>query len=511
MAIAAFPIVALVVALLAIAVAVIARQSNAGKIGLVLLASFFVAFLFASLFWVQTSRNGHRPPTIVSHETVRGHSHESTVPPATVDVSGDDELVSDDPRGLTNEDLKTETVDNGEKVDAYIDPPPSWLEPSEIDRGDLKLVVVSSQRWATREEAIQQVGLQVVRVLKQDFMEHEPQAFHPWLLRQAQTKVAMREPIYVESYRQDLGTYEAVMYRAHTQIELSQSIRDHIRPIWREQVVDERLWEVGSLFGAATLVFGFIAMGFKTLPLLSGWQKPAVVVAVLMSSSIGVSVLVYWGRSASVPADVATVETTQQAVAVLPRTAEAGVKPQSVKKLATAHPSNVEPSPNSFFRLDVGQKRVAFIVENSESMMGSGSIKRIKSELKRWCESAKSPVEFLVISYGEEVNSSQLSADCSNAIALLDSLDGTPLKNSDKLNDAIKQALVIKPEHIVILRDESKPNFDSWDKPATGPQLDSVKITCFEMLSTLKEGVRSPGFLPLKSVDYRSVPKVEDE
>lgn len=464
--------------------------ASAGKIALVCVATALGCFLLSAILW-NTRRSASPAETAtatrapdetgdVAIVATMNAEHAMTLGAGANPTPTAGTEVRALPRGLTNEDL-------GEPRPSQeaITPPPSWLEPRRIDESDTTLLVLSSQRWATREEALQDLRKLLVETLKRDFDEHQKEAFTPWRLAVSQAEVAVREPAYVESYRQDLGTYVAVMYRAHMQVELSPSVRAKLRPIWRGQVVEVRLWGIGSLVAAVTLVFGMIALGLRLLPLVTGFQRFAVVVACLLVSVIGGSTLIYWARSGQdVSPPVESAEGLTSGDMASDTVSQPSVPPP-VRKPNSVPATPVAARPVEFFGVSTGTKRVAIVVEDSESMLGSGASEMVQAELIRWCEStAKTPPEFIVVSYGETVDSSQLTTECSKGTAFLESLDGPTIKNSDKLIEAIEQALVVKPDHIIILRDASDPKFGMPDTAPIESLRASTSINHVEILPT---------------------------
>jgi hypothetical protein len=143
--------------------------------------------------------------------------------------------------------------------------PPAWLSAGSKTVGETQSIVISSKQYATQAEAEQDVGRQVVALLRDDLRKHtSPTWIQPSEiidLPEAQ-RLAVREK-YVETINRDFGTFFAPMYRVWSRVEISPSVREPALIRWRAAVAETRMVTVGGGFLAllcvplAVLAFGY--------------------------------------------------------------------------------------------------------------------------------------------------------------------------------------------------------------------------------------------------------------
>ena len=170
------------------------------------------------------------------------------------------------------------TADSKEPAESH-PPVPEWVrEPSEPGDdaspvgGDGTLVVVSSGRFLTVEEAETKALAQATAELKKDFHAIYAQS-GIWNLPVEVVRDRAIRKRHVEPVTHDFTIGGEIkptqMYVVHLQVELSPKVRDVLFPYWREQIVTQRLWMIGGLVGLLTFMTGTLAAYFR-LDTLSG-------------------------------------------------------------------------------------------------------------------------------------------------------------------------------------------------------------------------------------------------
>jgi hypothetical protein len=130
---------------------------------------------------------------------------------------------------------------------------PSWIREQPLGEGETRLVVLTSEQYATVEEAEQELLAKTSRLLQADFVNRSPGA-GTWSIPEELVRSAAIRKSHVEPIVRTSGVSDFRVYRVHWQTELSPAVRDSLYPAWRAQVVEKRLWSLGSLFGLFTLV-----------------------------------------------------------------------------------------------------------------------------------------------------------------------------------------------------------------------------------------------------------------
>ncbi len=151
---------------------------------------------------------------------------------------------------------KAVTVDTDTKL-------PDWAK--ETDRAldsDTKLVVVQGKIGLTVDEAVAAGRAAAFARLRSDFSAAHPQAAS-WEPPSSITGDAIRRTFVERSDRKTSTGTPYSAYTAYEQVELSPSVRKQILPLWRNQIVEKRIWALGGLAGLLTLTFGTLAAYFR--------------------------------------------------------------------------------------------------------------------------------------------------------------------------------------------------------------------------------------------------------
>ncbi|HEY2253026.1 MAG TPA: hypothetical protein VGH74_18265, partial [Planctomycetaceae bacterium] len=150
---------------------------------------------------------------------------------------------------------------------------PDWADkdPQPNDKGIL--VPLSSQRFATLEEAAQQLTAKAVAYVKEFYQNEYPLAGDWTVPVSILERNAVRE-VVGEKLDQDFGNgIRGTMYRAHAQLELNSALRQGLHDSWHGQIVSHRLTVLGSMLGLMTLMLATSAGYFRLDDLTGGLYR----------------------------------------------------------------------------------------------------------------------------------------------------------------------------------------------------------------------------------------------
>jgi hypothetical protein len=131
---------------------------------------------------------------------------------------------------------------------------PDWTAQPETSSDGVRKLAMSSQRFVTQEEAENQLAGEVAKRVRLYFHEEFPDEA-PWTLPAdwaVRRTVKQRHVELIPTKFSDDMTVN--MQRVHWQVELSPDLRRELQPLWREQVVKERLTRYGGGVGAVSLL-----------------------------------------------------------------------------------------------------------------------------------------------------------------------------------------------------------------------------------------------------------------
>lgn len=156
---------------------------------------------------------------------------------------------------------------------------PEWVSQPETTRGGTTTLVMSSQRFVTQEEAEQQLTGEVAKRVRQYFHEEHPSQGH-WDLPSVyavRRTVKQRHVELIPTKFNDETTVD--MKRVHWQVELSRGVRNELYPIWRGQVVKQRLTQYGGGVGFAAFLLlvasTYFRVDARTRGAYRGWLRVA--------------------------------------------------------------------------------------------------------------------------------------------------------------------------------------------------------------------------------------------
>jgi hypothetical protein len=180
------------------------------------------------------------------------------------------------------------------QVHQVVTAPPEWLP--EIAGEDLSganvqaaAQIVSSQRFATLEEAEQQITTEIVDRVRADFESAYFPAGH-WQVPLEPIAARGLLQFVGESFEQDFGEgVRGTMYRAHARLQLTPELRAELYPAWRQQVVTRRVLLLAAVVGAFTLVLAVASVLHRANERTAGqyrWRFRLAAAAVLTSGSL---------------------------------------------------------------------------------------------------------------------------------------------------------------------------------------------------------------------------------
>jgi hypothetical protein len=150
---------------------------------------------------------------------------------------------------------------------------PDWAlkDPQPNDKGIL--VALKSQRFATLEEAAQQLTAKAVDYVKEFYRDEYPLA-GDWTVPVSILERNAVRKVVGETLDQDFGNgIRGTMYVAHLQLELNSALRQGLHDSWHGQIVSHRLTVLGSMLGLMTLMLATSAGYFRLDDLTGGLYR----------------------------------------------------------------------------------------------------------------------------------------------------------------------------------------------------------------------------------------------
>jgi hypothetical protein len=143
---------------------------------------------------------------------------------------------------------------------------PEWvqdMQDKDFLTGNTRLAVVTGEIGATVEEAAGNARKAAVDLVRDDFAASFPQVAG-WRPPASVVANAAIHRTFVEELDRKTSTGTPFrVYRGYNQVELSPSVRNRIYPLWKAEVVDQRIWALGGLAGLLTLTFATLAAYFR--------------------------------------------------------------------------------------------------------------------------------------------------------------------------------------------------------------------------------------------------------
>lgn len=150
---------------------------------------------------------------------------------------------------------------------------PEWADKEPVPGDKGILVSLSSQRFATMQEAEQQLTAQAVSYVKQFYHDEYPLA-GDWTVPVSLIERSAVRKLVGEALNKDFGNgIQGTMYRAHLQLELTPATRQALHESWHGQIVTHRLTVLGSMLGLVTMMLATSAGYFRLDDLTGGLYR----------------------------------------------------------------------------------------------------------------------------------------------------------------------------------------------------------------------------------------------
>lgn len=148
--------------------------------------------------------------------------------------------------------------------------PPEWIAAARRTDGESEFVVATSGQFATQEEAEADVLARAESLVRADF-ERTHGTHGEWTIPEPFLRDRVVRRRHVEQFVRGSAESPFLVRRLHAEVELSPAVRDELRPTWRRQIVEPRLWSLGTVAGLLALACGATA-GYLRLDALTQGQ-----------------------------------------------------------------------------------------------------------------------------------------------------------------------------------------------------------------------------------------------
>ncbi|MDZ4684054.1 MAG: hypothetical protein SH850_03130 [Planctomycetaceae bacterium] len=141
--------------------------------------------------------------------------------------------------------------------------PPAWIKSGAQTVGESQFLVISSKQYATRAEAENDAGRQVMALLREDLRKYTSQTWvrpNEVIGLPESLGLAVRDT-YVETASRDFGSFFAPMHRVWYRVELSPAVREPALMRWRAALATSRMATAGGGF-LALLCVPLAVVGF---------------------------------------------------------------------------------------------------------------------------------------------------------------------------------------------------------------------------------------------------------
>lgn len=154
---------------------------------------------------------------------------------------------------------------------------PAWVDQTRVIDGDCTRIVLTSQQYATKEEAEAELRVAAVKLIEQDLLriqtgEFRPQSWHPAAEDVIAHAVQQR---YDEIAERDFGKFTHPMIRVSWQVELSPRVRTEFAPAWRRALISFRIILVAAIAINFTALATGSLMYFRITARMRGQSREA--------------------------------------------------------------------------------------------------------------------------------------------------------------------------------------------------------------------------------------------
>ena len=126
---------------------------------------------------------------------------------------------------------------------------PAWVDQPRVFDGDCTRIVLTSQQYATKEEAEAELRVAAVALVEQDLQRIQTGSFGPktWQPRVEDVIAHAVQQRYDEIADRDFGKFTHPMIRVSWQVELSPRVRTEFAPAWRRELISFRIKLVAAV------------------------------------------------------------------------------------------------------------------------------------------------------------------------------------------------------------------------------------------------------------------------
>ncbi|MCX7410437.1 MAG: hypothetical protein NTZ32_20365 [Planctomycetales bacterium] len=154
---------------------------------------------------------------------------------------------------------------------------PAWVDQKRVIDGDCTRIVLTSQQYATKEEAEQELLVAVVKLVEQDLQRIQAGSFRPTTWQPAAADVIAHavQQRYDEIADRDFGKFTHPMIRVSWQVELSPRVRTEFAPAWRRALISFRIMLVAAIAIDFTALATLSLMYFRIAARMRGQSREA--------------------------------------------------------------------------------------------------------------------------------------------------------------------------------------------------------------------------------------------
>ncbi len=142
---------------------------------------------------------------------------------------------------------------------------PAWVDQPRENDGDCTRIVLTSQQYATKEEAEQELRVAAVKLVEQDLQRIQTGSFRPQSWRPSADDVIAHavQQRYDEIAERDFGKFTHPMIRVSWQVELSPRVRTEFAQAWRRELISFRILLVAGVASLFAMLASASVMYFR--------------------------------------------------------------------------------------------------------------------------------------------------------------------------------------------------------------------------------------------------------
>lgn len=139
---------------------------------------------------------------------------------------------------------------------------PGWMDETPQFQEGTESLVISSKQYSTVASAIDEIEELALMKIKEHFHRHYPYR-GSWTIPPRVVDFRSNDDVFaerhIEQVERKMAGHMVDMYRAHALLKLSPQLRAELHPVWRDQIVEQRLWTLGGLVALVALSVASIA------------------------------------------------------------------------------------------------------------------------------------------------------------------------------------------------------------------------------------------------------------